>query len=166
MKFLAISKRRPLPGMTSAMAEATRDIAKRNVKNGVIMIRQLVWKVGIVMLLVFGLQLLCGLQVYAQQPDLGAAAAAKAAAREASSHGASNASDPVGTFITFDAPGAVDTFPSSINPAGAITGLIIDANFVFHGFLRARDGVFTTFDPPGSTFQQHQPGGHDHWRLH
>ena len=38
------------------------------------------------------------------------------------------------------------TAPTSINPAGAITG-----SFGAHGFLRAPDGTFTTFDPPGST---------------
>ena len=32
-----------------------------------------------------------------------------------------------------------------------IVGAYFDANFVNHGFLRARDGTFTTFDPPGST---------------
>ncbi|SRR5713226_5265785 len=58
---------------------------------------------------------------------------------------------PDGTFTTFDAPGAVfGTRPSSINPAGAITGSYTDASFGGHGFLRAPDGAFTTFDPPGS----------------
>jgi muconolactone delta-isomerase len=36
MKFLVIARPRPIPGVTSAMVEATRDIAKRNVKNGVV----------------------------------------------------------------------------------------------------------------------------------
>ena len=36
MKFLLIAKPRPVPGVTSAMIEATRDIAMRNVKNGVV----------------------------------------------------------------------------------------------------------------------------------
>jgi hypothetical protein len=42
-----------------------------------------------------------------------------------------------GTFTTFDPPGSASTFPRAINPAGAITGDYIDANYVFHGFLRA-----------------------------
>jgi hypothetical protein len=56
------------------------------------------------------------------------------------------------TFITFDPPGgpARDMLPSGINPAGAVTGTYVDANLVSHGFLRARDGTFTTIDPPGS----------------
>jgi len=53
------------------------------------------------------------------------------------------------TFTTFDPPGSVTTFSSSINPAGAITGVYEDAGFVTHGFLRAPDGAITRFDPPG-----------------
>jgi hypothetical protein len=42
--------------------------------------------------------------------------------------------------------------PTSINPAGAITGLHQDAtgDGVLLGFLRARDGTFTTFEAPGA----------------
>ena len=46
-------------------------------------------------------------------------------------------------------PGAIQTTPFSINPAGAITGDYLDANYYGHGFLRARDGTLTTFDDPG-----------------
>jgi hypothetical protein len=28
--------------------------------------------------------------------------------------------------------------------------MYLDANFVLHGFLRAKDGDFTTFDAPGA----------------
>jgi len=52
-----------------------------------------------------------------------------------------------GTFTTFDPPGSASTFPRAINPAGAITGHYIDANYVFHSFLRAPNGTFTPFDP-------------------
>ena len=41
----------------------------------------------------------------------------------------------VGTFTTFDPPGAISTFPFGINPAGAITGYYADASGVIHGFL-------------------------------
>ena len=58
---------------------------------------------------------------------------------------------PQPTFITFDPPGSINTFPESINPAGDITGLYFDVNFVEHGFLRARDGTITTFEVPGAT---------------
>jgi hypothetical protein len=98
-----------------------------------------------------GLQLFCGLQLYAQQADLNAAAASKAAAgREALTRAPADVPGLVGTFITFDVPGAVDgTYPASMNPAGAITGYYYDVNSVGHGFLRA-NGTFTTFDAPGA----------------
>ena len=62
------------------------------------------------------------------------------------------AQDHKATIISFDAPGAgtAGTLPQAITPAGAITGFYFDANFTDHGFLRAPDGSFTTFDPAGS----------------
>jgi hypothetical protein len=69
------------------------------------------------------------------------------------SHGFLRARD--GAFTTFDAPGAgigtnynQGTLALGINPAGVITGFYVDANNVAHGYLRARDGAFTTFDAP------------------
>jgi len=53
-------------------------------------------------------------------------------------------------FITFDAPGDLATTPLSINPAGAITGYFLDANFTEHGFLRERHGTIITFDVQGA----------------
>jgi len=93
-----------------------------------------------------------------QQADIDAAAAAKVlAGRDARTYAPIYSPGPkaVGTFITFDAPGAgtgpfQGTFPSSINPERAITGYYSDANFVGHGFLRARNGALTTFDAPGA----------------
>ncbi len=85
-----------------------------------------------------------------------AAAAAKAAAgREARSDSSFDSPRPKaeGTFISFDAPGAVTgTFPSSINPSGAITGYYSDENFVGHGFVRNHNGTFITFDVPNDVF--------------
>jgi hypothetical protein len=59
--------------------------------------------------------------------------------------------------ITFDAPGAIPvgglfdgTFPSSINSGGTITGIYVDANILYHGFLRGPGGEFTTLDAPGA----------------
>jgi hypothetical protein len=93
--------------------------------------------------------------VYAQQVDVDAAAKAKAGAgREALAHPPTDPPGPkaVGTFVTFDAPGAVNgTNPASINPMGAITGSYLDANFVGHAFLRASNGTITPFDVPGGT---------------
>src|SRR5438309_8530913 len=90
-----------------------------------IMNREQVWTVAGALLLVSCLQLFCGSQLYGQQADIDAAAAAKAAAgREALTHAPIHSPGPkaVGTFITFDVPGAFQgTFPSSISQAGAIT---------------------------------------------
>ena len=52
-------------------------------------------------------------------------------------------------IITFDAPGAYHyTFGVGINASGAIIGYYADANAVYHSFLRAPDGHFTTFTDP------------------
>ena len=71
-----------------------------------------------------------------------------------------NASEP--RIITFDAPGAgtgagqgTGCFDYSdcsvlLNNFGAITGYYLDANNVYHGFLRSPEGKFTTFDAPGA----------------
>ena len=37
-----------------------------------------------------------------------------------------------------------------LNDAGTIEGVYIDSNNVYHGFLRAAGGTFTTFDVPGA----------------
>ena len=79
------------------------------------------------------------------------AAVAKAAAREPRIDSSFDSHSPKaeGTFISFDAPGAVTgTFPSSINPSGAITGYYSDENFVGHGFVRNHNGTFIAFDVP------------------
>ena len=64
---------------------------------------------------------------------------------------------PDGTFTTFEAPGAgtvagsfEGTQPASINLEGTIAGTYIDANSVYHGFLRSPNGTFTTFEAPGA----------------
>ena len=54
-------------------------------------------------------------------------------------------------ITTFDVPGSTRTFPTSINPAGEITGLYSDSSLHGHGFVRDGRGTFTSFDPPGST---------------
>ena len=54
------------------------------------------------------------------------------------------------TIITFDPPGSVLTSSQDINPAGAITGWFFDASNKVHGFLRAKDGTFVTFDSPNA----------------
>jgi hypothetical protein len=75
-------------------------------------------------------------------------------------HGFVRRSD--GKFTTFDAPdagtgthqgtGCPSDCPVNINDWGAITGEYIDANNVYHGYLRSTDGNILTVDPVGSTF--------------
>ena len=59
---------------------------------------------------------------------------------------------PQPIIITFNAPdaGPFGTVGLGINPEGVIAGDYADASFVFHGFVRAKDGTITTFDPPSS----------------
>lgn len=61
------------------------------------------------------------------------------------------------TFITFEAPGAgttpfmgQGTIAWGNDAQGEITGWYIDASNVFHGYLRAPNGRFTTIDAPGA----------------
>lgn len=107
-------------------------------------------------LLVICRQLFCTLQLYGQQVDLDAAAAAKTLTiREALTHAPIDLQGPksVGDFVTFDVPGAgtTGTLPSSMNAEGEITGIYYDVNSVGHGFLRSKNGTFTTFDVTGLT---------------
>jgi hypothetical protein len=64
-----------------------------------------------------------------------------------------------GVITVFDAPGAGTgpfpqgtfvTSPLDINPNGAIAGYYNDSALVGHGFLRDKNGLFTTFDAPGA----------------
>ncbi len=49
-------------------------------------------------------------------------------------------------IVTF--PGAVNTYGDFVNAAGAVVGSYIDADGMFHGFIRNPDGSFTTIDLP------------------
>jgi hypothetical protein len=67
-----------------------------------------------------------------------------------------------GAITTFDAPGAgtgwlvgvggvlAGTAGVGINAAGEVAGAYLDADAVYHGFLRAAGGAITTFDVPGA----------------
>ena len=69
---------------------------------------------------------------------------------------------PHGRFTTFDVPGTgtvpgtwEGTYAEDINLAGEITGAYLDANLVYHGFLRTPDGRITTFDAPGACEEEY-----------
>ena len=49
-------------------------------------------------------------------------------------------------IVTF--PGAINTYGDFVNAAGAVVGSYIDADGMFHGFIRHPDGSFTTIDLP------------------
>jgi len=51
-----------------------------------------------------------------------------------------------GTLTKFDAPGALETFPASINADGDVAGSYSDGHQNGHGFVRSADGAFTSFD--------------------
>jgi hypothetical protein len=60
-----------------------------------------------------------------------------------------------GAFTTFEAPGAgtaayqdQGTFPMAINSSGAVTGFYQGASGGAHGFVRAANGAFSTFQAP------------------
>ena len=75
-----------------------------------------------------------------------------------------------GAFTTFDSPagsggingsGSLEFSiyipggpPPDINPAGTVAGTYFDAGGNEHGFLRAKNGAFTTIDFPGGGFTQ------------
>jgi hypothetical protein len=55
-----------------------------------------------------------------------------------------------GQLTKFSAPGSIRTYPMAINSNGVISGGYVDGDGHEHGFLRAPDGQFTSFDPPHS----------------
>jgi uncharacterized membrane protein len=56
-------------------------------------------------------------------------------------------------YTTIDFPGAIGTsLNGGPNPQGTSVGSYTDTSFVTHGFTLTAKGVFTSFDPPGSTF--------------
>jgi hypothetical protein len=60
---------------------------------------------------------------------------------------------PAQTYTQVDYPGAILTeIAGGPNPEGTSVGLWQDTGGVFHGFSVTAKGVFTSFDPPGSTF--------------
>lgn len=64
---------------------------------------------------------------------------------------------PSGGITTFDSPGngsqgfgCFSDCAIGLNDLGAITGSYLDANNVYHGFIRSPDGTFRTFQAPGA----------------
>ena len=61
----------------------------------------------------------------------------------------------LGPLIKFNLGGTTETIPNSINASGTVTGYYFHPRKLgippVHGFLRDRDGTFTTFSVPGAT---------------
>src|ERR1039458_10026713 len=57
-----------------------------------------------------------------------------------------------GTFVTFDAPGAIGTYAYSINNNGVIAGDFNDGMSSNNGFIRHPDGSFETYSIDGAEF--------------
>jgi hypothetical protein len=53
-------------------------------------------------------------------------------------------------FTTFQVPGAVGTYPTSINDSETVTGYYTEPAGKQGGFVRSADGVIETFQVPGS----------------
>ena len=60
-----------------------------------------------------------------------------------------------GKYTSFDVPGAgpdgysgEGTYPQGINELGEVSGIWVDVNFIYHGFVRSPSGHITTFDVP------------------
>jgi probable HAF family extracellular repeat protein len=53
-----------------------------------------------------------------------------------------------GDFITIDFPGAVETLAAAIDDRGQVAGAYGDTEGTQHGFLRDKEGAFTTIDHP------------------
>ena len=60
------------------------------------------------------------------------------------------------TYISFSVPGALGTYPMSINASMEVTGYYYVTPTVTRGFLREADGTITTFNVGGATSTQPQ----------
>lgn len=57
-----------------------------------------------------------------------------------------------GTLVTIDFPDSTETEATGINNSGMVTGTYADASFNEHGFVRTKEGTWTSFDVPGGNF--------------
>jgi hypothetical protein len=58
------------------------------------------------------------------------------------------------TYISFSVPGALGTYPMSINASMAVTGYYYVSSTVARGFLRDADGTITTFNLGGAVWTE------------
>lgn len=58
------------------------------------------------------------------------------------------------SYLSFEVPGALGTYPMSINDSTAVTGYYYVSSTVTRGFLREADGTITTFDVVGGLWTE------------
>jgi hypothetical protein len=58
------------------------------------------------------------------------------------------------SYLSFEVPGALGTYPMSINNSMAVTGYYYVSSAVTAGFLREADGAITTFSVPDSVWTE------------
>ena len=58
------------------------------------------------------------------------------------------------SYLSFQVPGALGTYPMSINDSMAVTGYYYVSSTVTRGFLRDADGAITTFDVSGGVWTE------------
>jgi hypothetical protein len=58
------------------------------------------------------------------------------------------------SYLSFEVPGALGTYPMSINNSMAVTGYYYASTTVARGFVREADGTFTTFDVSGGIWTE------------
>jgi hypothetical protein len=58
------------------------------------------------------------------------------------------------SYLSFEVPGSLGTFPMSINDSMAVTGYYFISSTVTRGFLREPDGAITTFDVLGGVWTE------------
>jgi hypothetical protein len=58
------------------------------------------------------------------------------------------------SYVSFEVPGALGTYPMSINDTMSVTGYYFVSATVTRGFLRDPDGVITTFDVLGGVWTE------------
>jgi hypothetical protein len=58
------------------------------------------------------------------------------------------------TYVSFQVPGSMGTYPMSVNNSMAVTGYYYASSTLVRGFVRQADGTFSTFDAVGSAYTE------------
>src|ERR1700733_9247545 len=58
------------------------------------------------------------------------------------------------TYVSFQVPGSMGTYPMSVNNSMDVTGYYYASSTLVRGFVRQADGTFSTFEVAGSTYTE------------